>query len=315
MRLLTIDAIEGRILRDPGRRGVEGFARRGQLAAAARSLWKNDGAVLICTGFPVPDLRRGGGRRSPETDGPGAAKALGDALATLGREVLYATGPRTAALLARLGVAPAARIDASGLRPGDPAVAAHADACLDAAGALAHVVAVEVPGRAADGRYYGMSGADITASVCALDELLLRAAARGVKRIGVGDGGNEAGLGALRRDVAGAVPHGERIATVVEADFAIVAGTSTWGALGLVATLSLLSRRPLLPSLDEVRAGLDAILACGAVDGVSGQSEPRIDGLPIEHTLELLEELRGLAEQPRGEGLGHGLCPDAPNGR
>jgi hypothetical protein len=281
----VLAALEDAALRDPGGRGVRAFHRPGALAGAAESLLTG-GRTLMCTGFPVggPD-----GAGAPETDGPGAAVVLGEALARLGHEVSFLADRRTVPLLQALGVTP---LDPAPLHvDGAPSEGA---AALLVAARPTHVVAVEVPGRAADGQYHRMNGQVNSHVETAVDLVLLAARARGLATVAVGDGGNEAGLGGLRDAVVEAVPHGAAIATVVEADWPVVAGSSTWGALALVAGLSARSGRDLLPSPDRLRDDLEAIVALGAVDGFSGLAEARIDGQPLEATLELLATLRRL---------------------
>jgi len=238
----------------------------------------------VTSGFPV--LSAG----APETDGPPGARALGDALAAGGAEVVYLADPLTAPLFEALDARPLEVVDWPASRPlAERARAARA--WLEAADPT-HLVAVERPGRAADGRYRNMRGEEITALTATIDEAFLVAREVGVHTVGVGDGGNEVGLGRLRDLVAAAVPHGERIATVVATDEVVVAGVSTWGAWGVVAGLSLLAGRDLLPTSTAAAAAVERLVAAGAVDGVTHRPEPTVDGLPEARSLEVLEALR-----------------------
>ncbi|MGE0710007.1 MAG: glutamate cyclase domain-containing protein [Planctomycetota bacterium] len=277
-----LEDLEALLRRDPGGRGLAALAAPG-LAAAARELLTARRAVVL-SGFLV--------RRTPasddlvpETDGPPGARALGAALAALGAEVRYLTDPGCAPLFQALGCAPLSVLD---WVAGDPETPARARAAL-ADWAPTHVVAIERPGRAADGRCWSMAAAELR--VAALDELLLAARAAGVATVAIGDGGNEAGLGGLRALTVG-LPHGERIATVVPADHALAAGVSTWGAYVLVAALSRLAGRDLLPSDEAARRDHEAIAAAGAVDGVSRAVGITVDGRPWEETLALLRDAR-----------------------
>lgn len=278
----TFARIEALIGRDPGERNVAAFALPGQLEPAARSLLAG-ARVVLATGFLVLEDERA----VPETDGPAGALALGRALTELGLEVRYATGPANAPLLAALGAEP---LDVLDFVAGDPKAASYL-----AAHTPTHLVAIERPGRARDGAYRSMAGADLP-GVSAIDELFLLAARRAdLHTVGIGDGGNEVGLGTLADAVAAAVPHGERIASVVPADWPIVAGVSTWGAWGLVAALSHLAGRDLLPTREEVSEQLARLVGAGAVDGVTKRLEATLDGLPLETSLEVLEALRATA--------------------
>ncbi len=62
-----------------------------------------------------------------------------------------------------------------------------------------------------------------------LDALFLRRRS-GTVTIGVGDGGNEIGMGRVRARVVRDVPNGAKIASVVRTDHLMVAGISNWGA-------------------------------------------------------------------------------------
>ena len=155
-----------------------------------------------------------------------------------------------------------------------------------------HLVAIERPGRASDGRYWNMKGDDITAWTTAVDGLFLAASARGIVTVGIGDGGNEVGVGRVADRVRELVPHGPRIASIVPTDHLLLAGVSNWGAYGLVAALSVVTGQPLLPTEPEARAALDRAVAAGAVDGVTGRPEPTVDGLPWAASAEVLAALR-----------------------
>jgi hypothetical protein len=241
--------------------------------------------VVITTGFPVATET---GQLAPETDGPGAALALGQALQQLGSEVRYVSDATSAPLLKALG---ARELDVLDWSVNDPGVGAKAKAYLEEH-APSHLVSIERPGRAKDGHYYTMKARQITDEVSALDELFRVARDQGLPTIGVGDGGNEIGMGGL--SIAEAVEHGEQIASVIATDWVVVSGVSTWGTYGLIGALSRGAGRDLLPSVAEVRARLDIVLGAGAVDGVTGRRAPMIDGLPIDETLEMLDAVRAL---------------------
>lgn len=279
------EELEALLRRDPGGRGVHAFALSGQLEPAARSLAAAK-TVVICSGFPVA----GPAGWVPETDGPTGALALGEALVHVGASVRYATGPRSAAVFAGLGCEP---VDALDLAVG---ASAEARAYLTQTGAT-HLIAVERPSRAADERYRTMRGEELT-EVSALDELFLVAAELGVKTIGIGDGGNEVGLGRVRAQVAATVPHGPAIASTVSTDWVLVAGISTWGAWTLVSALAAVCAEPaLIPSPAQARSALDLLVSLGGVDGITGRLAPTLDGVGWAESAAFLEALSAAAAQ------------------
>ncbi len=264
-----IASIENTISQDPAHRNILPLVKRDHLRLAAMSLLKAE-RVLIVTGFPIKKAGAG------ETDGPPGAYALGCALEKLGIPVAYMTDSLNAPLLNAVGAAP--------LLEWTPDLLAQES--------FSHLVAVERPGRARDGRYYNMLGEDISSLVAPLDELFLEAEERGIVTIGIGDGGNEIGMGKVFLGVSKSIAYGRRIASTVLTDYVIVAGVSNWGAYGLVGALSIVSGRDLLPTPEEFALSVIMVVRAGAVDGVSGLREPSVDGLPLSRSLAVLQEIR-----------------------
>jgi hypothetical protein len=134
---------------------------------------------------------------------------------------------------------------------------------------------------------------------------------------GIGDGGNEAGMGCVVEAVRAHIPRGDTIACVTPADHLITAGVSNWGGWGLVAAVeavlrqrvadgevaaplpdawaALVARPPgcLLPDEASERALAEAMVAAGARDGITGALDGSVDGLPLDTHLAVLGELRG----------------------
>lgn len=266
-----IAAIESLITQDPGGRNIQAFVRADQLRLAALSLHQAR-RVLLVGGFYIPKAGAG------ETDGPPGVLALGSALAALGISTAYATDRRNRPLFEALNLAPL-----YGWTPHLP-VGLHPS----------HLVAIERPGRARDGHYYNMRGEPLPDEGEPFDQWFLDADRQGIATIGIGDGGNEIGMGNVFQEVADTVPHGATIASVVPAGHLIVAGCSNWGAYGLAGVLSLLSGRDLLPTATQAAAAVHDIVRAGAVDGVTLRNEPAVDGLTLEQSLGMLEQIRRL---------------------
>lgn len=264
-----IASIENLIASDPGERNVFGLVQADQLRLAAQSL-RLARRVGIVSGFYIPEAKGG------ETDGPPGAKVVGEALRKLGVVVDYITDRHNARLFESLGLAPLVEpwTYISEARP-------------------THLLSIERVGRARDGRYRNMRGADITETSPPLDELFLEGTRRGLSTIGIGDGGNEIGMGKVFADALATVNHGASIASTVQTDFCIAAGVSNWGAYGLAGALSVLEGRDLLPSAAEAARDIQQLVQFGgAVDGVTHRHEASVDGLDLSHSLRMLENIR-----------------------
>lgn len=254
----------------------------GGLKRAVDHLLAPGGTVALVTGFYIADADP----PAAETDGPLAAAGIAEWLAALGREAVILTDAPCAPVVEAVWVE-------AGLDPAALIVTPTRDAAPDGlADALAErgadtLLAVERPGRAADGRSYSMRARDITKHTAAFDGLFHDPR---FARLAVGDGGNEIGMGALPDGViADAVAHGARLAATAPADALVVAGVSHWGAYALAAGAAFRdpvharSARRIFGD-DREHARMTAALNAGAVDGVTRRGAPSIDGVALaEH--------------------------------
>lgn len=282
------DPIETLCALDAAGRGIARLAIPGAMAAAARSLASARRVVLV-TGFvPRPEW-------SAETDGPSGTIVLGRALRQLGARVVYLGDPPVLPVLEACLKAVSEPVDVVPV-PLEPEAAVREARRALRAVAPTHLVAIERPGRAADGDYYNARGDSVAALNAPLDVLFLRQRGRrpGTVTIGIGDGGNEIGMGRVRARVARDVAHGAKIASVVRTDHLIVAGTSNWGAWGLTAHLSLHAGRDLLHTPEEEARLTRAMVAAGAVDGLTGAAQASVDSLPVTVHQAVLATLREL---------------------
>jgi hypothetical protein len=280
-----LDPVETLCALDLGGRGIARLVVPGAMAAAARSLTRARRAVLV-TGFVARPAW------AAETDGPSGTVVLGRALRRLGAEVAYLADPPVAPLLHACLRALGEPRDVIPV-PADPAAALRAARAAVSRFAPTHLVAVERPGRAVDGGYYNARGRSVARVNAPLDGIFLRRRA-GTATIGVGDGGNEIGMGRVRARVVRDVPNGAKIASVVRTDHLVVAGTSNWGAWGVTAHLGLAADRALLHTPAEEARLTRAMVRAGAVDGLTGAARPSVDSLPLGLHQALLETLRGL---------------------
>ncbi|XP_070835182.1 D-glutamate cyclase, mitochondrial isoform X2 [Chaetodon trifascialis] len=174
-----------------------------------------------------------------------------------------------------------------------------------------HLVAIERSGRAEDGNYYNMRGVNVKYLVDPIDNLFI--AAKGVPGItttGIGDGGNELGMGKLKEKVKAQMPNGSLIACDVPADYAITAGVSNWGGYAVACGLYLLHTCPThqrylkkglglecttpqeqlqdwtanLPSVDKEEYILSTLMSFGIRSGKTRHLAMEVDGLTFHPT-------------------------------
>ena len=110
--------------------------------------------------------------------------------------------------------------------------------------------------------------------------------------IGIGDVGNEIGMGNLAKALVleDVTPY----PALTKTAHTIIAGTSHLGVYGLIAGLSVLTGRNLLPSIEEQETLLRKAVEMGAVDAVSGKQEASVDGLSLAQCNEVLSKLHHL---------------------
>ncbi|ETE67816.1 hypothetical protein L345_06394, partial [Ophiophagus hannah] len=105
-----------------------------------------------------------------------------------------------------------------------------------------HLIAIERAGMAADGNYYNARKVNIKHLVDPIDELFIAAQTLpGITTTGIGDGGNELGMGKVKEATKKHIKNGDVIACDVEADFAVVAGVANWGGYAVACGLYILN--------------------------------------------------------------------------
>ncbi len=247
------------------------------------------GTAMVATGFYI--LSAG----APETDGPLGAVVIGDALNALGHEVVYVTDRYTAPLMSALRGDSCRVIDFP--ITSDDESEAFAKQVLDEVAPSA-LVSIERCGLTADGRYRNMHGNDISPYNARLDYLFTDHD----RTVAIGDGGNEIGMGNLAQHVPD-VPTLVKAPCVTEVSRLVIASVSNWGGYGLVASMSRLCGRNLLPSVEDEQDLLREAVAAGCVDGMSGIAEHKVDGFTME---ENSNALRALQNHLAGEGIAEG---------
>ena len=251
-------------------------------AQAARYVLDHPGDVIIVTGFYVLMADKG------ETDGPPGAIAIGEALQALGRRVTYVSDAYTVPVL---------RAWAKDANIVDFPITGVAESKVHAATILGRVkpsllISIERCGRTKDDTYLNMRSRDISGQTARTDYLFDGS----VPSVGIGDGGNEIGMGNLEEIIAGVdtLPDLPTIATV---DRLVIASVSNWGGYGLVAALSRLVGRNLLPSVERETRVIEEMVSAGVVDGTTGDAVPTVDGFNTEQYAAQLARLHRLVDR------------------
>jgi hypothetical protein len=164
------------------------------------------------------------------------------------------------------------------------------------------VLAIEKAGRNSKGEYHTMRGINISSFHAKIEPLFEKARNQSILTIGIGDGGNEVGMGNIRGAVEKFVPKARAcqcpckggIAAESKVDMLVVASISNWGAYGIEACMSALTGKPeALHTPEEERRMLEYSLNAGAVDGVTGKSEFSVDGVPMKVHSSMITMLEG----------------------
>lgn len=150
-------------------------------------------------------------------------------------------------------------------------------------------ISIERCGRNSNNKYENSRNIDIKEFTAPIDELF-ELAGENKPTFGIGDGGNEVGMGNFKKSVKEFL---SLVPCEVSCDFPIIATVSNWGAYGFIAYLEKYYKKDILPSFDEVDEYLAFIVSLGSVDGIKGIQAHSVDGKEWEIEKDIL---RGLKE-------------------
>lgn len=282
---VAISEMEKLIRKNLDQRGMDSIELPGELEKSARSLM-DASTVMVITGFVIRDVLRG------ETDGPLGAVSIVNALTKLGKHAVLVTDQFSKDMLESACKVLGLSVPIEAVQHDNLEVFC---SNLFLKYQPSHILAIERPGRAMDGRCYSMRGEDISDLVPNTDVLFELAKAKGTPTLAVGDGGNELGMGNVKNQVQVNVDNGDKICAVLCADRLVLAGVSNWGGHALAGALSVLSHVPLLHTVDEEKVMLEKILEKGAVDGCTKKNTLTVDGLSFDENAEVLSRIKAIA--------------------
>ena len=243
---------------------------------AAQLVLDNKGTAVIVTGFYILSAD------APETDGPPGAVAIGNALTSLGYNVVYVSDPHHLPMLQGM-IGPNAKLVNFPITTDDTSRLFAEDLIRELNPSI--LISIERCGINEQGTYRNMHMKDISLFTGRTDHLFTNHSAS----IGIGDGGNEIGMGNLKSVIPDIPTLTEPcITTTTEL---VLCSVSNWGGYGLVASLSKKTGRQLLPSVSEERTLIKQAVDLGAVDGMSARQEYKVDGFTLEENSVVVAEL------------------------
>ena len=257
---MDFEALKCIVASDAQGRGVSALCQV-EYWESALQLFIKASRIFIVTGFCTE--RTG----APKTNGPLGAVALGRAAVRVGKSAAIITDSRNYLCLKACSRSVAGPLVIS------------VDDYKKIISDIDLLVFIERPGHAADGRYYNMKGVDISDVTVPLDRASETLLKKGVPVLGIGDGGNEAGMGIFYDTLAARLPHYASFLSRVPATVCLPVDVSNWGAYALTAVLSSFYRRWLGLDDGEESAMLSAILSAG--DGFTGRADKSVDGISM----------------------------------
>ncbi len=298
-KLITIDAADRGVIHVlyTAAREIGGAPLALKAAEALRDAIDIKDKVIVTTGFPIPPTM------ASETDGPLGTLVLSRALSlALGAECIIVAEKRALSIIEVLAKSANASVGLLDFPLEENDAARRSNELMEELNPAA-VIAIEKVGRNRRGIYHNMRGSDVSDRAIKADQLILEAERRNVLTVGIGDGGNEIGMGQIAEAVRKHVPNGEvcncpcgaGIACETKTDNLVAASVSNWGAYGIAACLAAVTgEAEALHSGEREKNLLMEASRSGAVDGITGKNTPSVDGLDCEvhiHVVELLREL------------------------
>jgi hypothetical protein len=272
------NSIEDIVLQNDGR-GISALREHlppNFMEVAAELALANRGKALIVTGFYIAVAG------APETDGPPGAAGIGAALKKLGFEVAYVTDRWSKAVMESV---------AGGDEVIEFPITSHFESAQFANDLIKKhtpslLISIERAGLVGDGTYRNWKGVDISEFNAKIDHLFDQFP----NSIGIGDGGNEIGMGNLKSVIPGLdrLPDNPCVTTTKEL---IIASCSNWGGYGLAAQLSLMAGQNMLPSVEQGYEWVKSTVAAGAVEGMSGERKDWVDARSPEEDAVCLRDL------------------------
>ena len=149
------------------------------------------------------------------------------------------------------------------------------------------LISIERCGKNKQDDYANMRGISIAENTAKID-LLFELAYSKIPTIGVGDGGNEIGMGNVSEIISDKL---ELCPCVVPVSQLVIATGSNWGAYAITAYLQRLTGQKVFMDSDTVVRYIEKTVKLGSVDGVLKKQIVGVDGFPISVEKEIIDAL------------------------
>jgi hypothetical protein len=149
------------------------------------------------------------------------------------------------------------------------------------------------------------SGKELKGPQAKTQKLWAQAREHGILTVGIGDNGNEVGLGKLRDSIRKNKKFGAEcicgcgggIAAAEDADVAVIAAVSNWGAYGVAACMAAALQIPYLIHNGEIEERMiRECVGAGAFDGRTALPVMAVDGMPSKIHSHIVDILRAIVE-------------------
>jgi len=261
---------------------------------------KENKTVFISTGFIMPKVY------AQETDGPLGVVVLACALMNLDVNTIVLTESRNVDILKELFSV----LNVSNKYQVLDFSVNYSEARIRAKDLLrgynpSALIFIEKVGANYKGEYHTMSGINVSDSHAKVDVLAQQALAEKRVVIGIGDRGNEIGMGVLEEIVREKVPYGKvckcpcrgGIACHTPCSALIISTTSNWGAYALVSGLSLFARNLLLHTPVQEEELLRKAVELGCVDGIFLKRSLSVDSIPLRENKAIVKLLSSFTQR------------------
>jgi hypothetical protein len=167
-------------------------------------------------------------------------------------------------------------------------------------------ISIEKGGMNEKGIIHTSRGDDTTWPMAKIDILIREAKKREILTIGIGDGGNEIGMGVIADELRQWLPYGKKcrcpcgggIVPTTKTDLLVPAAVSNWGAHGISAMLALIEgNREIFHCPEIEQRVLHACVDAGFIDGGSGYVNGGVDSLPMHIHMSLVDLLGAFVDK------------------